>query len=607
MSLVSVFFEGTRSGVDLVQAQFEEFLAQVREADSKLQFSLLKPDALSVVVLSETGAPLLANGAFDVPDIGHLVDLSVVERVRCNINEVVVERAFDKTAGETFFIAYGSPEAGQTWQLSPEIKHTLRQPGACAIAIAARAGQGKATLLQVCESLGLTPFQSRVMTAVVETASIRQASQALGIAYATAREAVADALRATGARRLPALVDLLVTLSMGVFPRNDSSTDFVQRATGLSPRQLSMANAIANGKTRGEAALIVGVSPSVVKKEIDRIHCILDTQNAADVAKRLVEIRMLSYLTCITQRDFHWADTRPAPVRFVRRHNGSRIAYCDYGPASGRPVFVFHSSSTTQSVSRGLVRSLQDAGFRVLSVDRPGFGQSDMIKPGELGRMDCFEAAADDFAYLSSKLKLSKVAIITRGAAQVMLAIHALYPDLLDRVVMTNPDPHTNEVGRRMGLLGIVKETFFRHPELIRAFAQLIITRLTPQSAFSSLQKSFRGSPVDQITAADPDHFADYYRSVRPFAAGHLDGYIAEQTAIATSKGYRPVSATHNWTVLLCEHDVLHSPDYVRTYWQTILPEASFQTISGAGRLMTFSHPEAVVAALVMKSEHYPT
>jgi pimeloyl-ACP methyl ester carboxylesterase len=602
MNLVTQFFEGSPASVDLVQQQFEAFLDQIREANPALQFSLLKQDAVSVAIVGRGGELLLANGVFAKGAADHLLDRNAIFRASSAAHGVIVEHAGDESTGGAMAIAYGAALGGRNWQVSDEVKVILARATARVIAVAIRPSQEKGAIEQACQSLGLTPFQSRVVTCVVETASIRKASEVLGIAYASAREAVADALAITGARRLPALVDMLVMLSVGVFPRADRSDDFVQRATGLSLRQLRLAFAIAHGNTREEAAKSIGVSLAVAKKEIDAVHIALDTINAVDVAKRLIEIRMLSYLTCITQSDMRWEDTRPNPIRFERREDGSRIAYCDYGPTSGRPVFVFHSSTTTQSVSRALVDALQKGGYRVLSVDRPGFGQSDMMTAPADSGLGCFDLAARDFSHLCKMLKLSKVSIVTRGAAQVLVALNKLRPDLLERVVLTNPDPHTNEAGKRTGLLGIVKEAFFRRPELIRIMAQLIIAQLTPEKAFQAMQKSFRGSPIDQQIAADPGHFADYYRSVRPFAAGAIDGYVAEQTAFATSSGYETQAGTHHWAVLLGEHDVLHAPAYVHDYWAKIWPDATFHLVEGAGRLLTFSHPEVVVSALKEKT-----
>jgi pimeloyl-ACP methyl ester carboxylesterase/DNA-binding CsgD family transcriptional regulator len=602
MNLISQFFDGTTASVSEVEAQVDAFLDQVRQAKPDLQFSLLRHEPISVVVLGEGGRILFASGSFEGGAGANGLDQDALEKVKQAPDRCVVERTFDTASEDTQFIAYGGVEAGQKWQVSAHIKSLLQRKDASAIAVTVKPGQAKATILAACESLGLTPSQGRALAGVVETGSIRAASVSLGIAYVTAREAVAEALKITGARRLPALVDMLVLLSMGVFPRKDRSTDFVTKATGLSTRQLRLASAIAQGKTRVEAATMLGISPAVAKKEFDNIHIALDTHSASDVAKRLIEIRTLSYLTCITQSDIYWTDTRPHPIRFVLREDGTRIAYCDYGPLSGKPVFVFHSSSTTQSVNRSLVSALQKAGYRVLSVDRPGFGQTDMPTLTQKSNLDCFYAAAEDFAFVCKRLKLERVSVVTRGAAQVMLALQEIYPDLVSRVVITNPDPHTDKAGKRVGILGVIKEAFFRRPELIHLLAQLIISRLTPEKAYDSMQKAFRGCPIDQATAADPHHFADYYRSLRPFATGQLDGYIAEQTAIATSQGYAPTFHTPDWFVLLGEQDVLHAPDYVRTYWQAILPHAVFQVVHGAGRLMTFSHPEAVVSAL---AQHY--
>ena len=57
--------------------------------------------------------------------------------------------------------------------------------------------------------------------------------------------------------------------------------------------------------------------------------------------------------------------------------DGRTLAYCTFGDADGRPVFVFHGGVG----SRGFGLLYEDAaaalGARVISPDRPGFGRSD--------------------------------------------------------------------------------------------------------------------------------------------------------------------------------------------------------------------------------------
>lgn len=83
----------------------------------------------------------------------------------------------------------------------------------------------------------------------------------------------------------------------------------------------------------------------------------------------------------------------------VTRSDGCTIAYCAFGDPDGKPVFVFHGGIG----SRGFGLLFDDAarrlGIRIISPDRPGYGQSDP-QPGRtlLDWPDDVSALADDLA-----------------------------------------------------------------------------------------------------------------------------------------------------------------------------------------------------------------
>ncbi len=64
--------------------------------------------------------------------------------------------------------------------------------------------------------------------------------------------------------------------------------------------------------------------------------------------------------------------------------NGLQLAYLDEGDPSGEPVLLIHgfaSSAAVNWVHPGWVKTLGDAGYRVIAIDNRGHGASD--KPHE--------------------------------------------------------------------------------------------------------------------------------------------------------------------------------------------------------------------------------
>jgi pimeloyl-ACP methyl ester carboxylesterase len=56
---------------------------------------------------------------------------------------------------------------------------------------------------------------------------------------------------------------------------------------------------------------------------------------------------------------------------------GAQVAYAEYGDPLGDPVVVFHGTPGSRLLGKLYDEAAQVAGVRVLSFDRPGYGQSD--------------------------------------------------------------------------------------------------------------------------------------------------------------------------------------------------------------------------------------
>lgn len=69
-----------------------------------------------------------------------------------------------------------------------------------------------------------------------------------------------------------------------------------------------------------------------------------------------------------------------APQFSTFQHNGLSIAYFDEGDPSGEPVLLIHgfaSSALVNWVHPGWLKTLGDAGYRVIALDNRGHGESD--------------------------------------------------------------------------------------------------------------------------------------------------------------------------------------------------------------------------------------
>jgi pimeloyl-ACP methyl ester carboxylesterase len=123
------------------------------------------------------------------------------------------------------------------------------------------------------------------------------------------------------------------------------------------------------------------------------------------------------------------------PVRLLGRDH--RMAYMDVaptGPANGRTVALFHGMNFFGAPYAGTIDALAAAGFRVLAIDRLGFGRSS--KP--LIPYDLHVPARNTKALLDA-LGIERVAVVGHSmGGMVATRFASTYPDVTTHVVMVN-------------------------------------------------------------------------------------------------------------------------------------------------------------------------
>lgn len=549
--------------------------------------------SLGAAAVDGDGRVIAETALFAVNGGGDLIDWEAVRAARQGDQPVV--RAASMGPDETLqpvLIAYGNRRAAASWQLPDAVRAPVE--AGLAVAVIASFAPPEGSLRRAAAAYALTGLQERVCSAIIATGDIRSAAAACGISYATAREAASGAMARMGVGKLPELVTRLTEVAYGLLPDPGREALLIDM-WGLTLRQATLAHLVAGGRTRDEAARAMAISPAVAKKEMDAIFRALDVGTAAELARSLAGMGAVAAMLRATGGSVGSLDPAFEPLRFALRPDGSRIAYSDYGPAGGRPVLVVHSSMTTRIVARNLVRALQARGFRPVSIDRPGFGLSDLREGDGRGP---FEQAADDLAIVTERLGVTRWDVVARGGAQAVHAAARAYPALFDRVVLVNPDPQTDAEGRRSGPLGFFKELYWRNPALIRAGARVLANQLTRERLASILGRSVKGSPPDEEAVANPALIDDYHRSVRAFATGRIEGYVAEQQWFVSGRPPEPIAGTHRWHMLIGAHDTLHDPDLVARYWGRVLPDAAITIVPGQGRMLALAAPELVVEAL---------
>ncbi|MEX2582027.1 MAG: alpha/beta hydrolase [Gemmatimonadota bacterium] len=130
----------------------------------------------------------------------------------------------------------------------------------------------------------------------------------------------------------------------------------------------------------------------------------------------------------------------PYPVHFLelnRFGEDMRMAYMDVparGTPNGQTVFIQHGMNFYSEAYTTTIDALADAGFRVVAVDRIGYGKSSKpIIPYNFG----FVAA--NMKALLDELGIERVAVVGHSMGGMVVSRFAmLYPDITTHVVMVN-------------------------------------------------------------------------------------------------------------------------------------------------------------------------
>lgn len=550
------------------------------------------PELIAAAALDARGAVVASDTRFDAWFGQDAVDPALAASVATR-RSVSLERTIAADGAPTS-IAYAASSRALNWALPPEVKAAV-QNGAASVAVVAvcpsRAGP---VLARAAAAYGLTLAEARLVAALVPAGGLTAAARAVGVRDSTARRTLADAMRKVGVRKQAALVSRVATTALGYWPTSASNPALLIDAFGLSDRQARIALAIARGLPRRDAGRLAGASDSVTKDEIDRIYQITGVSSAQMLSRLVTETMALGILTQVSNGELAPASEEAEPLRLIPRPTGGMIAVSDYGPADGRPVCVLHSSSTTRHVSRSFVWALQRAGFRPLSIDRPGFGVSDLMHGSE----DPFEAAARDMATVCENLNLERIDIVARGGVYTALVFAREHADRVGVVVALNPDTPVEGAQTRPGMLTAITDAIVLHPDRATFLARIIMGEATSARVARLLRQALKSSPPDLTAFEDEAAVHDYQRAVRHFAAGRVEGFIAEQKALAkptvNARGVR----SDNWRMLFGAHDPLHASDHAEKHWRRLMPDARFRRLNDGGRFLFLSHPTEIVSAL---------
>ena len=111
--------------------------------------------------------------------------------------------------------------------------------------------------------------------------------------------------------------------------------------------------------------------------------------------------------------------------------DGRRLGYAEYGVPHGNPVLFFHGAPGSSHVHADMAKVATQRGVRLIAIDRPGYGVSDL----QHGRT--FLSWADDIAVLTNMLKIDQFSIIGfSGGSPYPLVCANKYPGRVKKIAL---------------------------------------------------------------------------------------------------------------------------------------------------------------------------
>lgn len=493
-------------------------------------------------------------------------------------------------------LALVDPSAVQSWGLDATPSALATAKEAVIVGVWISGLRNAFDLDHACHQLGLAGAQSRMVCALVRCGDLRLAARDCGVAYSTARDLIGDAMARVGVHKRTSLIDMVTKICIGVAPSELQNWANFMDIWGVSQRQAQIAVAICAEITRDQVARTLGISVATTKKELALVFESTGVRTASELAVVVQETIFVAALSRLIGTGPLFFYDNSEPLRLVVSKSDSRvIGVSDYGPRTGKPVLILHSSSASRPVPRVLVRALQNKGFRPFSIDRPGFGMTD--PSGREG--DPFVIACDDIRTVCSAFGFMSIDIIARGGAQVGVYFAHQSPEMVKRMVLVAPDPPTRTSKPTNGILGAAKHFIQSNPFLTETLAKVFVSNLRKLDTRSLILKTIAASPPDVAVMQDAQNLADYKRGFQMFTSGKIAGYAAEQAALVREADPPVLRNTGDWHVLVGAHDPLHDPAEMKTYWQSILPNAQYTLIRDGGRFLVMSHPDVIVDGLI--------
>lgn len=474
------------------------------------------------------------------------------------------------------------------WPLSPECRAALAYPATRVVLVAFAPSRSAELRSRATEAFGFTPLEGRLAAALLNASSLNEAAESIGVGRETARDALRGAMKKSGARRSPDLVRRMMDLMCGERPPEDNLAAVLRDTFNATPAEARAGVRFAEGLTAADVAVSLGLKEATVRGQLKAVFAKTGVNKAKDLVRLTLEAGALATYTSAREAVVDLAD--PAGrLRIIAAEESRRIAYIDYGPARGRPLLILHAGTTGRTLPARFTAILQQAGWRPIVPQRPGYGLTDRSKG------DFLSTAADDMARLLDHLKVRQAHILARDlATAVTFTFAARHADRVAGVMLLNPRAPSSVSRADSSLLGSISRMLMQHPEVITAFAEMLRRHTRTDFIRAMLRRALQETDADRSLVEDPATLEFLARDAQALAARSSTGFADEHRSYANDWKGPGNAGGRRWLVVRSTGLALKDDRPLYSH----LPGLSEAVIEDAGLMAYYSHPEATAALL---------
>lgn len=269
---------------------------------------------------------------------------------------------------------------------------------------------------------------------------------------------------------------------------------------------------------------------------------------------------------------------------------GNRLAADIWGEGRGQVAVLLHGGGQTRHSWGGTASRLADAGWRAITVDQRGHGESDRSEPGHYSFREFAADARDVFRQTGERYGMAPVAIGASlgGLSSMIVAGEERNPPMSALVLVdVTPRMDPNGVDGIMNFMGArMRAGFGSLEEAADAVAEYLPHRPRPKS-LEGLRKNLR---------LDPDGRYRWHWDLR---------FIEGPRPISTGGRANPdvfVDAARNITLptmlVRGRMSELVGEEHVREFLE-LVPHAEFADVSGAGHMVAGDRNDVFADAVI--------